>query len=88
MGADLPGKTLGIVGLGASGRELARLAAPWGMRLRAFSPHADPAAAAALGVELVPTLAALLAEADFVSLHNRLDPTTRGLIGAAELAPA
>ena len=52
----------------------------------AFSPHADPAAAAALGVELVPTLEALLAEADFVSLHNRLDPTTRGLIGAAELA--
>ncbi|HET9068260.1 MAG TPA: NAD(P)-dependent oxidoreductase [Amaricoccus sp.] len=86
MGADLPGKTLGIVGLGASGRELARLAAPWGMRLLAFSPRADPAAAAALGVELVPTLAALLAGADFVTLHNRLDPTTRGLIGAAELA--
>ena len=47
MGVDLPGKVLGIVGLGASGRELARLAAPWGMRLLAFSPHADPAEAAA-----------------------------------------
>ena len=85
MGADLPGKTLGIVGLGASGRELARLAAPWGMRLRAFSPRADPAAAAALGVGLAPSLAALLAEADFVSLHNRLDARSRGMIGAAEL---
>jgi phosphoglycerate dehydrogenase-like enzyme len=86
MGADLPGKTLGIVGLGASGRELARLAAPWGMRIQAFSPHADPEQAKALGVELVPTLAALLAAADFVSLHNRLDETTRGLIAAPELA--
>jgi phosphoglycerate dehydrogenase-like enzyme len=86
MGQDLPGKTLGILGLGASGRELARLASPWGMRLLSFSPHADPAQAKALGVELVPTLAALLREADFLSLHNRLDATTRGLIGAAELA--
>ena len=86
MGQDLPGKTLGILGLGASGRELARLAAPWGMHLKAFSPHADPAQAKALGVELVPTLAALLREADFLSLHNRLDASTRGLIGAAELA--
>lgn len=86
MGVDLPGKTLGIVGLGASGRELARLAGPWGMRLRAFSPRADPEVAAALGVELVPSLRALLAEADFLSLHNRLDATTHGLIGAAELA--
>ncbi|HVL20708.1 MAG TPA: NAD(P)-dependent oxidoreductase [Amaricoccus sp.] len=86
MGVDLPGKVLGIVGLGASGRELARLAAPWGMRLLAFSPHADPAEAARLGVTLVPTLPALLAEADFVSLHNRLDARTRGLIGAAEIA--
>lgn len=86
MGHDLPGKVLGVVGLGASGRELARLAAPWGMELIAFSPRALPEDAAALGVRLVPTLGELLECADFVSLHNRLDATTRGSIGMAEFA--
>lgn len=86
MGVDLPGKTFGIVGLGASGRELARLCAPWGMRLIAFSPRANPADAAALGVTLVPTLEQLLSESDFVSLHNRLDATTRGTFGAREFS--
>ena len=85
MGHDLPGKTLGIVGFGASGRELARLAAPWGMRIIAYSPRCDPAAAASLGIRLVSRLDELLSKADFVSLHNRLDGTTRGMIGEAEL---
>lgn len=85
MGADLPGKTLGIVGLGATGRELARLMQPWGMRIIAYSPRADPAAAEALGVTLVPTLEAVFAGSDFVSLHNRLEPATRNLIGEKHL---
>jgi phosphoglycerate dehydrogenase-like enzyme len=84
MGIDLPGKTLGIIGLGASGRELARLCAPWGMTLIAWSPRANPADAAALGVTLVPTLDDLLRASDFVSLHNRLDATTRGTFGARQ----
>lgn len=84
MGIDLPGKTLGIVGLGASGRELARLCAPWGMTLIAYSPRASAADAAALGVTLVPTLDELLQAADFVSLHNRLDARTRDTFGARE----
>jgi phosphoglycerate dehydrogenase-like enzyme len=86
MGIDLPGKTLGIVGLGASGRELARLCAGWRMNLIAYSPRADPAEAHALGVTLVPTLHELLAVSDFVSLHNRLDARTRGTFGAREFA--
>jgi phosphoglycerate dehydrogenase-like enzyme len=80
MGADLPGKTLGIVGLGASGRELARLARPWGMRVFAFSPRADAAVAASLDVTLVDSLDELFGASDFVSLHNRLEPATRGLV--------
>src|SRR5207247_103847 len=52
MGGELQGRTLGIVGLGHSGRELVRLVAPFAMRVLAHSPHADPAAAAALGVWL------------------------------------
>jgi phosphoglycerate dehydrogenase-like enzyme len=86
MGVDLPGKVLGIVGLGASGRELARLARPWGMEIIAYSPRADAVAAAALGVRLVKTLDELLEASDFISLHNRLDPSTRGMIGAAQFA--
>lgn len=86
MGVDLPGKALGIVGLGASGRELARLAAPWGMRVIAYSPRASAEVAAALGVTLVPTLEEVFTTSDFVSLHNRLDASTRGLITARHFA--
>ena len=86
MGSDLPGKVLGIVGLGASGRELARLARPWGMEVIAYSPHADPAEADRLDVRLVGSLGEVLSRSDFVSLHNRLEPRTRGMIGAAELS--
>ncbi len=85
QGVELQGRTLGIVGLGQSGSELARLVAPFEMRLLAYSPHADPQAAAALRVQLV-SLDQLLREADFVCLHCRLTPETRGLIGARELA--
>jgi phosphoglycerate dehydrogenase-like enzyme len=84
MGSELTGRTLGIIGLGHSGRELVRLAAPFAMCVLAYSPHADPRQAQALGVQLV-TLRQLLSEADFVSLHCRLSEETRGLIGAAEL---
>jgi phosphoglycerate dehydrogenase-like enzyme len=84
MGSEIRGRTLGIIGLGHSGRELARLVEPFGIRRLAYSPHADPAAAAALGVRLT-TLDELLAEADFVSLHCRLTSATRRLIGSAEL---
>ena len=85
MGDDLPGKTLGIVGLGATGQELARLVAPWQMRVIAFSPRASPEQAAALGVTLVSSLQDLFAQSDFVSLHNRLEPSNHGFIGEREL---
>jgi phosphoglycerate dehydrogenase-like enzyme len=85
QGIELPGRTLGIIGLGHSGSELARLVAPFPMRLLAYSPHADPEQARRLNVELV-SLERLLREADFVCLHCRLTEETRGLIGARELA--
>jgi phosphoglycerate dehydrogenase-like enzyme len=86
MGVDLPGKVLGIVGLGASGRELARLMRPWGMEIIAFSPRASADDAKALGVTLVASLDELLERSDFVSLHNRLDASTRGTIGTEHFA--
>ena len=85
QGIELPGRTLGIVGLGNSGRALAELVAPFQMRVVAYSPHAEPEVARGLGVALVD-LDTLLREADFVCLHCRLTEATRGLIGARELA--
>ncbi|MBI5761693.1 MAG: hypothetical protein HZA46_24550, partial [Planctomycetales bacterium] len=84
LGSEIQGRTLGIVGLGRSGRELVRLVAPFGMHVLAYSPNADPQQAAELGVRLT-TLDELLRESDFVSLHCRLTPQTRWMIGEAEL---
>jgi len=83
-GQDLPGKVLGIIGLGASGRELARLAAPWGMQMIAFCPYTRPEDAHALGVRMTASLDELFAQADIVSLHNRLDASTHASIGMAQ----
>jgi phosphoglycerate dehydrogenase-like enzyme len=81
QGDDLTGQVLGIVGLGQTGRELVRLLAPFGMRVIAFSPHADRHQAAAQGVTLVDTLETVFEQADFVSLHGRLNDQTQGMIG-------
>ena len=81
MGSELKGRTLGVVGLGHSGRELVRLVAPFMMRIIAHSPHAEAADAESLGVKLT-TLEEVFRESDFVSLHRRLNESTRRAIGA------
>jgi phosphoglycerate dehydrogenase-like enzyme len=86
LGDDLIGQTLGIVGLGKSGLELARLITPFKMRIIAFSPHADPARAKEIGATLVRSLEELLQESDFVSLHGRLDAQTHHMIREKELS--
>jgi phosphoglycerate dehydrogenase-like enzyme len=83
-GDDLTGQTLGIVGLGHSGAELARLVAPFRMRILSYSPRCDEARAASLGVTLVPGLQPLLEQSDFVSLHCRLTNSTHGMLGERE----
>ena len=84
MGIGLRGRTLGLVGLGNIGGEIARLCAPFGMTLVAADPFADAEAAAGLGVRLAP-LSELLDEADFVLVCCALTAETRHLIGPAEL---
>jgi len=84
VGIELAGRTLGIVGFGQTARELVRLLAPFGMRVLAFSPHADPSQARELGVTLVGDLHGLLRESDFVSLHTRLDATNHRSFGERE----
>ncbi|MCL4466112.1 MAG: dehydrogenase [Chloroflexi bacterium] len=85
LGTELVERTLGIVGLGRSGRELVRLVAPFAMRVIAYSPHADQAQAEALGVRLT-SLEEVLQESDFVSIHSHLTAEKRRMIGASHLA--
>ena len=85
LGSEIFGRTLGIIGLGHSGRELVRLVAPFAMRVIAFSPQADREQARSLGVHLT-SLEDVMRESDFVSLHCRLSDSTRGMITAGELA--
>ena len=87
VGTEIRGKTLGIVGLGKVGIEVARRAGEGGlgMRLLAADPYASPDTARKLSVELV-TLDELLPQADFLTIHTALTATTRGLIGTDALA--
>ena len=83
LGVELAGRTLGIVGLGRIGTEVARRGRAFDMRVVAFDPFVSPDRASALGVELLP-LDSLLAQADFITLHTALHDETRGMFAAAE----
>ncbi len=87
MGIELAGKTLGVVGLGRIGTEVANRARAFQMRIVAFDPYVSPERAAALGVEMMD-LDGVLAESDFVTLHAVLHEGTRNLINAERLAKA
>ncbi|MEX2446338.1 MAG: phosphoglycerate dehydrogenase, partial [Dehalococcoidia bacterium] len=86
-GLELYGKTLGVVGLGRIGTEVARRARAFEMRVLAFDPYVSDERFSALGVER-RTLDELLAESDFVTLHTALQAETQALINAERLAHA
>ena len=81
-----PGIVIGLVGLGRIGTRVARLLAPWGMRMIAYDPYVPNDKFLRAGVERMPSLESLLREADAVSLHVTLTRETRHFIGAAEFA--
>ena len=85
-GVELQGKTLGIVGLGRVGALVAQRAAAFGMRIIAFDPYVPKERAKEMGIELMPSLEALLVQADFITVHLPRTPDTEGLIGERELA--
>jgi len=87
-GQELAGKTLGLVGFGRIGRQVARLARGLDMDVIAYDPYVAAERFAELGVERVESLTQLLAESDFASLHLTLTKDTEELIGAEELAAA
>ena len=86
MGTQLADKTLGVVGMGRIGTELAKRALAFQMRVIAFDPFLTAEVAAKLGVERVETVAEMLPKIDFLSVHTPLTPETKHLIGAEEIA--
>jgi D-3-phosphoglycerate dehydrogenase / 2-oxoglutarate reductase len=84
-GTEVRGKTLGLIGLGRIGSEVAVRAEAFDMRVLGYDPYISEAAAREMQVELVP-LEKLLAESDFVSLHTAVSPATQNLINATTLA--
>jgi (S)-sulfolactate dehydrogenase len=84
-GRELAGRTWGLLGAGATGRAVARLAAALEMRVLGYDPYAEPAAVREAGAELAG-LAEVLGAADVLSVHLPLTPETRNLLDAAALA--
>lgn len=84
LGHDVFGATLGIVGMGGVGREVARRARGFGMRIVYHSRARKPALERRYGMAFLP-LEELLPQSDFVTLHTALTPQTRHLIGRREL---
>jgi D-3-phosphoglycerate dehydrogenase / 2-oxoglutarate reductase len=86
-GIELHGKTLGLVGLGKVGTEVARLARALGMEVVAYDPYVSALVAREQQVRLA-TLEEVLKQSDFLSLHASATPETRHLINAKSLATA
>ncbi|ATQ68321.1 MULTISPECIES: phosphoglycerate dehydrogenase [Methylosinus] len=85
MGVELAGKTLGVIGCGNVGANVATRALGLAMRVIAFDPFLTPERAEELGVEPV-ALEALLARADIVTLHTPLTARTRHILNAESIA--
>src|SRR3989442_74454 len=84
-GRELVGKTLGLVGSGRIGAEVAKRAQAFGMRVIAYDPYLSRPAAESLGIRLVEK-DVMFREADVLSIHAALTSETKGMVGAAELA--
>jgi phosphoglycerate dehydrogenase-like enzyme len=85
LGTGLGGKTLGVVGLGRIGAQVAGVAGALGMDVVAWSENLTVERASDVGVGRAGSLVELLAAADVVTIHLRLSDRTRGLIGRPEL---
>ena len=85
MGAQLAGKTLGIVGLGRIGQAVAERARAFDMRVLGYDPFLSPDRAAELGIELVESVRGMLPDVDYLTVHTPLTDETRHLVGMKEL---
>ncbi|MGE5614644.1 MAG: hydroxyacid dehydrogenase [Bacillota bacterium] len=85
MPDDVEGKTLGLVGFGKIGREVAKRCIGLGMKVIAYDPYTSQEVFDNMGVTKVDVMETLIAQSDFVSLHTPLTPQTRHLIGEKQL---
>jgi len=81
IGTELQGKTLGLIGLGRIGREVAYRMLAFGMKVIAYDPFASKEFAQSSGIEL-KTLDEIYAESDYISIHSPLNDTTRNMINS------
>lgn len=86
LGSELKDRTLGIVGLGRIGSEVATRARAFGMNVIAYDPYIAQPRFDALRVEQAPSLDALLEKANIVTLHTPLNEETKSMIGKREIA--
>jgi len=82
-GTEVFGKTLGVIGLGRIGREVARRARAFGMKLLGYDPYVADEVLSHEGIERA-TVEQIVRGADYITVHSPLTPETRGLIGAKE----
>ena len=85
VGTQLHGKTLGIIGLGRIGREVASRAIAFGMHVVGFDSFLSPEKARELGIEPADSLEELLPQVDFLTVHTPLTPETKSLLNAGTL---
>ncbi|MFG1992169.1 D-2-hydroxyacid dehydrogenase family protein [Actinoplanes sp. NPDC048988] len=85
VGTDLAGSTLGVLGLGRLGRQIARIGQAFDMRVIAWSQNLTPERAEEAGVTYAGK-DQLFAESDVLTVHLKLSDRTKGLVGAAELS--
>ncbi len=86
LGTEVNDKTLGIIGFGRVGQEVAKRLNNLGMELVVYDPYISEERAEQLGAELVNDLTSCLRRADFVTIHTPLTDETENMIGAEELA--
>jgi D-3-phosphoglycerate dehydrogenase len=82
QGTEVMGKTLGILGLGRIGGEVARRAVAFGMRVLAYDPFSSEARAQELGIDLVSEADLVYRDADFITVHMPATDQTRGMLNA------
>ena len=85
VGTEMQGKTLGLIGLGRIGTEVAKRMLSFGMKVIAYDPFANIDLAKSNGIE-VKSIDEVYAESDYISIHSPLNDSTKGLINASTIA--
>ena len=85
QGSQVSGKTLGVVGLGRIGLEVAKRAKSFGMNVIGYDPFMSSERAAELGITKVETVDEMLPQLDYLTVHTPLTNETKGLIGPAQV---